>query len=414
MTRIVKYIRSPSTVLAVSIGIVMYLSYATALAGWGNPGLIAVCLFISGFLPIYARLSNKVEEKINLRFALVTLGRLARFALQLLFNIAIFAVFASSDLIAPERLTSIGGLAGVIILTTLASQGAQYVGIALFNRNIGDLNRNVLIGLSANIVVTAFAVAGVPVIQGVFLVASLGFGALVFTIGILSDLRGHFYPRRGVGLFFGTFNPFHATHLKLISQVIAERGLEKLYVHPTVVPKLHARALARGEIRVGRIEGGMAIYERTEKADVNVNYFPTGNRFYPPETRKLLIELAIADAGLTDKVEVLWLPDIYADHGFHGVVSAVRRRHPGQPLHGVHGSDLGGMWVRAIYDECGWIYPHAVRRRDGVSATAIRNGALGMASPIVQDILAQMRAGAKVFEIRQRSYRNDDGLITPA
>ena len=57
-------------------------------------------------------------------------------------------------------------------------------------------------------------------------------------------------------------------------------------------------AFRKGEIRVGRLENGFQIYEKTEKADVNVDYFPTGRQFLPPETRKVLIELAVAEAGL--------------------------------------------------------------------------------------------------------------------
>ena len=36
-------------------------------------------------------------------------------------------------------------------------------------------------------------------------------------------------------------------------------------------------AFRKGEIRVGRLENGFQIYEKTDKADVAVDYFPTGN-----------------------------------------------------------------------------------------------------------------------------------------
>ncbi len=36
------------------------------------------------------------------------------------------------------------------------------------------------------------------------------------------------------------------------------------------------------------------------------------------------------------------------------------------------------MLVRQIVDECGWIYPWCILRRDKISATAIRKGAKGM------------------------------------
>ena len=57
-------------------------------------------------------------------------------------------------------------------------------------------------------------------------------------------------------------------------------------------------------------------------------------------------------------------------------------------LHGLHGTDIGGMLVRQICDECGWIYPWRILRRDNVSATAIRDGAKGMTSAVVTDVLA--------------------------
>jgi hypothetical protein len=414
MKKIYRYIRSPSTIFALCIGGIMYLSYAYANQKWGNIALILVTLFIATFLPTYSKMSNKIEEKTNLRFALITMGRLSRFGTQFLFNLAIFGAFVAGGVLDPANLTGIGGVLGAAIVTTLASQGAQYIAIVAFNRNIGDLNRNVLVGLSANIVVTALATAGVAAVKPGFVVLGIGIGALVFGVGILSDLRAYLYPKQGIGIFFGTFNPFHATHLAIVRRALEERGLAKVIVHPTIVPKLHARALERGEIRVARIEAGLCIYEKTERADSNVNYFPTGNRFFPPETRKLLIELAIAEAGLSDRVEVACYPDIYREEGFYGVIREIRRHNPGLPIHGLHGSDLGGMWVRNIYDECGWIYPMAVRRTDGVSATAIRNGAVGMTTRIVREMLGHLRHGSSRFEIDNQGFRNENGIVTYA
>jgi hypothetical protein len=392
----------------------MYGSYAYAHDSWANIALVGVTLFVATFLPIYSRLSNKIEEKANFYTALISVGRIARFTVQLAFNYAIFVAFVAGDLFAPAMLDGLGGILGVAVVTTLASQGAQYLAIICFNRNVGDLNRNVLIGLSANIVVTAMATAGLAWAKPAFLVFGLSLGAVVFTVGLLSDLRRFLAPRHGIGIFFGTFNPFHSTHVEIVRRALEERRLEKVVVHPTIIPKLHAQALERSEIRVERVENGMVVYGRTERADPNVNYFPTGNRFYPPQTRKLLIELAVAEAGLADKVEVAFYPETYRDHGFQGVIREIRRRNPGKTLHALHGSDLGGMWVRNICDECGWIYPFAVRRTDGVSATAIRNGALGMTGRAVAQVLAQLRSGARVLEVANRRYQNDNGLLIAA
>ncbi len=94
----------------------------------------------------------------------------------------------------------------------------------------------------------------------------------------------------------------------------------------------------------------------------------------------------------SERVEVAYHPEIYEAEGFHGVLRHIRGRHRGTPVHAIHGSDVGGMMVRAIIDECGWIYPLAVRRVDGISATAIRNGATGMTSNAVDEALARLAA----------------------
>ena len=47
----------------------------------------------------------------------------------------------------------------------------------LVARGIGDANRNVLVGLSINIILTSFGTAGLPVAREAFLVLGFGFGA---------------------------------------------------------------------------------------------------------------------------------------------------------------------------------------------------------------------------------------------
>jgi len=376
--------------------------------------LIGISLFVAVFLPFYSRLSNKLEEKVNWLFAIVSIGRVSRFVSQFAFNFAVFNIFIYSRVLSPSNIDDLGGVLGVTIVTTLASQGAQYVAIVLSNRNVGDLNRNVLVGLSINVLVAALATAGIGFVKPIFLSLGIVLGAAVFSIGVLSDIRSAVFPRRGIGIFFGTFNPFHKTHLRIVETALRERGLYKVVVHPTIIPKLHARAIERGEIRIARVQNGLQVYERTDKADANVNYFPTGDRFYPPETRRLMIELAIAEAGLGGKVEVAFFPEIYRDYGFHGVIRKIKRQYPGQPIHCLHGSDLGGMLIRNICDESGWMYPMAVRRRDGVSGTAIRNGAITMTSAIVAETLVHLKAGTAFFVLRDRRYRNDSGVLLAA
>jgi hypothetical protein len=407
-----RWVRSPSTRMAAFAGLLTYLSYAYAHHSWTNASLIGVALLIGVFSPTYARLSNKAELWTNDRFGFVSIGRLGRFVPQYLFNLAVFGVTLWGGALNREGVASVGGIAVAALVTTLASQGAQYVGIFLVQRGIGDMNRNVLAGLLLNIVLAALGTAGIPYAREAFLILGIGLGALVYSIGLMSDVRSLIAPKHGVGMFFGTFNPFHNTHLSMMQRAIAERNLSRIVVHPTIVPRLHADAIRKGEIEVARLQDGYQIYERTAKADVNVEYFPSGRMFLAPETRKLLIELAIAEAGLTDKIEVAYYPEIYETKGFPGVIAEIKRRLRGQPLHVLHGTDIGGMTVRQICDECGWIYPWRVLRRDSVSATAIRRGVKGMTSGIVSSVLEQLAANREWVEAGGRRFRNVNGVLS--
>jgi hypothetical protein len=371
-----------------------------------------VSVFTGAFLPTYAKLSNKAELWANNQFGFVTAGRLGRFLPQYVFNFVVFWILLTGGALYRPGIESVGGFATAALVTTLASQGLQYLAVYLVARGIGDLNRNVLVGLSINLILTAFGTAGVPLAREAFLIMGFGFGAILFGLGLSSDLRSVAAPKGGIGLFFGTFNPFHNTHLTIVQRAVEQRALNKVIVHPTLIPRLHADAFRKGEIRVARLEQGFQIYEKTEKADVNVDYFPSGRQFLPPETRRVLIELAVGEAGLGDKVEVAFYREIYDTKGFQGVIAEVKRLHPGVRLHGLHGTDHGGMTVRNIYDECGWIYPWCMLRRDKVSATAIRRGAKGMTSAVVTDVLEQLTANRPEVVAGGRHFRNDNGVLT--
>lgn len=375
------------------IGLVFYVCYALARDVWGNPTLIAVALFIGANVPQYSRLSGKIEEFLQFVSATVTLGRLGRFAFQMVFNTTVYALFLAGGVVAPIGIDALGGVFGAALFTTLASQGFQYAGQTAARFGYGQPDWNVLVGLSANVFLAAMALAGFPGARAMFLFSAIVFGAVVFAVGLASDIRSVAYPTGGIAVFFGTFNPFHVSHLDLVRRVFDERKVEKVIIHPTIVPKFHADAIARGEIKVDRVENGLQVFERTAKGDPLINYFPTGNRFYCPEDRRWMIDLAIKDAGLAGKVEVAFMPEIYRDTGFRGVFREIARQHPGKPIHGIHGSDIGGMMVRTIMDESGWYYPLSVRRRDAISATAIRAGAKGMTTPSVTEALADLRDG---------------------
>lgn len=406
-----RHLRSPSTRLAACAGLLTYLCYAYAHGSWTNPALIGVAIFFAICMPTYTKLSNKAELWANNRFGFVTAGRIGRFVPQFALNLALFAVMLWGGGMSQGGVATVGGIVGAALITSLASQGLQFLGVYLFARGVGDLNRNVLLGLCVNTVLTALGTAGLPYAREAFLLLGLGLGGFLLMVGILSDLRSMFAPKGGIGIYFGTFNPFHNTHLAILKRAMAERKLDRIVIHPTLIPRFYAEAFRKGEIRVGGLRDGFQIYERTEKADVNVDYFPTGNVFLPPETRRVLIELAVAEAGLGDRVEVIFLRETYDRRGFQGVIAEIKKRYPGLRLHTLHGTDFGGMLVRSICDECGWIYPWRILRRDNVSATAIRKGAKGMTPVVVTDVLEQIARNVPVVAAGGRRFRNDNGVL---
>ena len=69
------------------------------------------------------------------------------------------------------------------------------------------------------------------------------------------------------------------------------------------------------------------------------------------------------------------------------------------------------MTVRSISDECGWIYPWRILRRDGVSATAIRRGAKDMTSNVVTDVLGQLTSNLPEVAAGSRRFRNENGVL---
>ena len=70
------------------------------------------------------------------------------------------------------------------------------------------------------------------------------------------------------------------------------------------------------------------------------------------------------------------------------------------------------MAVRQICDECGWIYPWRILRRDSVSATAIRRGTKGMTSGVVSSVLEQLAANREWVEAGGRRFRNVNGILS--
>ncbi|CAB3759592.1 hypothetical protein [Paraburkholderia solisilvae] len=358
---------------------------------WANGAALTEVMLASSFglaacaalIPASVARMIQIEDAIGSRVARVVPGRLARLVL----NAPLVLVVS----------TFVGAATGrpwtdvpMFCLLCGAAGGLHALAFRCAYRGVGERKTNLVLAIA----MSAWLVAACVVEPQSAYAAALCATAYVLdlVIGALADLRSWWHPHAGVGVFFGSFNPAHNSHLRIIRDALDKRRLDKIYVHCTTVPKLHRQALERGEIGISR-DAGMRVYHRTALADPGKNYFPTGNCFYEYEVRKELLRAACDDAGLTGRVDVLDLPEIYERDGFIGVLREVRRRHAGQPLHGLHGSDTGGMWVRNLFDDSGWVYPYAVVRSDQVSATAIRNGATGLASPTVERFLAAARAG---------------------
>lgn len=408
MSKIKQYFFSESTYLGFIFGLIFYLTYGFSQKALNNINLMGVSFLLALISPYYSKTSNKFDEWLCFKTSFISSGRIGRLIFQMIFNIILLSIL-HYFLIIPQTWRQLVVLA---LLASLLAQVTQYLAISFSNREIGNKNLNIIISMLISTSMTALSLTPIPYIHLFFQFCSLLMGGLIFFIGLLSDLRSLFYPKKGIAIFMGTFNPFHKTHLNLIKNVIQERNLSHVYIHPTVIPKLHRDALHTGKIVISKREMGMRVYKKTEIADVHANYFPTGNRFFEFETRCLLTELSIMEANLESQVSVLKYPQTYEEKGFYGIIDEIKKRYPNTPIHGIHGSDLGGMWIRAIYDESGWIYPYSVKRKDQVSATAIRNGTKGQTSPTVEQILEKLRLNETVFSVNKFNFSFSEGILT--
>ena len=409
---VIRYFRSKSVQTGLAIGLVWYLSYGFSSQDFGSAILIFTSLFVSLALPHYAKLSNWIEEQVAFRTAFVTAGRLARFGAQMTFNLLAFWLLQQDSV---GDLTNLGGILGAAALTTFASFGAQAVAQNLYRANIGEPVFNTTTAISVNIIFGSIATWGSPMLSAVYMGLAMGVGGAIFLIGLTSDIRSIRPKKGGIGVFFGTFNPFHNSHLELVKRLLSERGVSRVYIHPTGLAKLYKNALQEGKLSKEQV-GGFDVYSITEKADPMVSYLPFGNKFLLPRTRLELIRAVIKDQeqkGLLPRgaVQAIFHEEEYDAGGFGMVLKRIASDNPGSPMHLAHGSDLGGMWIRSICDETTKIYPLSVRRRDGISATAIRKGARNMAPKIIETILEALAQDARFIEVEEMRFENIKGEL---
>jgi hypothetical protein len=189
-TRRVRRIRLNSSYwLSAFVGVVTYLAYGSLNQAWGNWVLAAVGLYMFLSIPIYSKLSNKIEFAITKRTRLETGGRIARYIPQLLVNLALLWVFVEGQVIDPSGLEGIGGFFATAAWITIVSQGGQYLANWLARKSIGDADRNVVLAVSISAIVNALAVSGVTWIHPVYIGLSLSFGAVIFGVGVMADTR---------------------------------------------------------------------------------------------------------------------------------------------------------------------------------------------------------------------------------
>ncbi|MGY1488956.1 hypothetical protein ACW4YW_06020 [Methylobacillus pratensis] len=361
---------------------VPYLAFA--------PDLLRVSALLIGYvlgllislqaIPRYIKWMLELEDRINLKLGFLTPARLLRVALHAPLVLLIQAIAGPGT---PAW--------DVTLVLILASCCLHTVAILAAYKGWGDRTGNSLLSFCVSAVLIT-----VTLLAPMALYLPIGLSLLLcwmLVASIYADLRSVYYPKHGVGVFFGSFNPVHKTHVRILRQAIQQRGLRKVYVHPTTVPKLHRVALEKGEISIAE-QAGMRVYSTTAIADPYKQYFPTGRKFYEYELRQQLLQAAIVDAGLQDKVEILDWPAVYDEGGFFAVLEKIKTTlAPGEPLHGMHGSDVGGIWVRNIFELSGGIHPYPVVRSDCISATAIREGAVGYTTPTIEAFLEATRAG---------------------
>lgn len=173
------------TRISIVMGFVLWSSYAYPRAAWSSPTIIAMAIFIALILPTVSIVSNAIDQSVARLCRHHLAGRIARFAAQLLFNVGLFIFMVAGRAIPAAGIDQVGGVLGAAALTTMASQGLQAIALDVASRGIGSRNGNVVLALSANIVVTALGTVGVPWAREAFLYG----GGLMAILTIGGDLR---------------------------------------------------------------------------------------------------------------------------------------------------------------------------------------------------------------------------------
>lgn len=155
-----KFVHSIFLKIALSMGIVMYMAYAIPTRQYTNLYLIGISVFTALFLPIFTIVSTYLEQQTFRLTASMFASKFAKFVWQSLYNLFALGLLVKGHVIDTNNLRMVGGLVGAVCLTSLASQGLQYLAIMLSNHGKGNRFANIFFALSFNVIISALAAIG--------------------------------------------------------------------------------------------------------------------------------------------------------------------------------------------------------------------------------------------------------------
>lgn len=159
----------------------LYGAYAQLGGRWANAALIAASAWFFFSLPLFARASNWLHARVAAATGSPTLGRLARLVVQWCYNLALYHLFLETGIVERSAVGALGGAAGGALLTTVASNGFQFIALGLADRGFGRRDGNVTLAICLTVLVTALAVHDVPAARPLF----IAFGAAVTLLTVL-------------------------------------------------------------------------------------------------------------------------------------------------------------------------------------------------------------------------------------
>jgi hypothetical protein len=183
--------------LGAFVGVITYLAYGYLNHAWSNWALVAISIFMFLSLPLYSRYSNRIESLAARWTQLETGGRVARYLFQLLDNTLLLWVYVAGEVIDPAALDGIGGFFATAAWITFVSQGGQYLANSLARKGIGNSDHNVVWAIAISVTISALAVSGVRWIQPAYVGISLAFGALIFGLGLMADMKRLLEKQKG-------------------------------------------------------------------------------------------------------------------------------------------------------------------------------------------------------------------------